>query len=80
MPPKLRDLSITATERTAITAILQTERMLGEQMGQLQAQKAEIASDIERRLRLPAGALGEHATHLVNLDEGRVEPIEPEKE
>lgn len=80
MPPKLRDLTITATERMAITSVLQAERILLEQMAQLQAQKSEIASDIERRLRLPAGALGERATHLVNLDEGRVEPLEPERD
>ncbi len=75
MAPQIRDLSLTATERTAITAVLQTEETLARQMAQVQADKAAIAADIEKRLRLPAGALGDEPSHHVSLDDWKVEPI-----
>lgn len=78
--PKLRDLSLTATERTAVTAVMQARQALAQQQARLEQEMAEIGGDIERRLRLPIGALGEKATHQVNLDEMRVEEIPPNKE
>lgn len=72
MPPKIRDLSLTTTERTAIVALLQAEQQLVAQMERVNADKAAIAADIETRLRLPAGALTDKATHQIDIDEMKV--------
>lgn len=80
MAPKLRDLSLTVTERTAVAAVIEHERELMDRLNQVNQDKALIAADIETRLRLDPGSLTSLGTYVVNMEEWRVEeaPESPE--
>ncbi len=58
MPTKPRDLKLTDTERTAITALLQVKATLQQRAAEVEQELAKVAADIEKRLRLSAGAMG----------------------
>ncbi len=74
MAPKLRDLSLTATERTAITALLQVKAAVQQRSAEVEEELAQVAADIEKRLRLSPGSLG--TTYDINAETWALQQID----
>lgn len=66
-----KDMSLTVTERVAVSALLRLQAELQATGTKLDEDKAQVRAALERRLGLPIGAL--LTTHQINTDHWKVE-------